>query len=275
MTMANAPQEFYGTSYGGSATENYERYFVPAIGGPLAEQLVAAAALRPGERVLDVGCGTGVVARLAADRVGPTGSIAGADVNAGMLGVARTVAASSGRTSIQWYETAAEAMPLPDAAFDVVFCQLALQFFADQAAALREMRRVLAPGGRAYASVPAPTAFFDVLERAVTHHVGAATGVFVQQVFSLNDGGELEGLFRNAGFDKVRVRMETRRLRLPAARDFLWQYVQSTPLAGAIGELNGEARAAFECDVVVGWAEWAADGGLMYGQPILTASART
>jgi len=240
-----------------------------------AEQLVAAAALRPGERVLDVGCGTGVVARLAADRVGPTGSIAGADVNAGMLGVARTVAASSGRTSIQWYETAAEAMPLPDAAFDVVFCQLALQFFADQAAALREMRRVLAPGGRAYASVPAPTAFFDVLERAVTHHVGAATGVFVQQVFSLNDGGELEGLFRNAGFDKVRVRMETRRLRLPAARDFLWQYVQSTPLAGAIGELNGEARAAFERDVVVGWAEWAADGGLMYGQPILTASART
>ena len=85
MTMTNAPQEFYGTSYGGSATENYERYFVPAIGGPLAEQLVAAAALRPGERVLDVACGTGVVARLAADRVDPAGSVAGADVNTGML----------------------------------------------------------------------------------------------------------------------------------------------------------------------------------------------
>jgi hypothetical protein len=69
--------------------------------------------------------------------------------------------------------------------------------------------------------------------------------------------------------------METRQLRLPAARDFLWQYVHSTPLTGAIGELNGEGRAAFEREVVAGWAGWAADGGLMYGQPILTASART
>lgn len=274
MTVTNAPQGFYGTSYGGSATENYERYFVPAIGGPLAEQLVAAAALRPGERVLDVACGTGVVARLAADQVGPAGSVAGADVNPGMLAVARTVATSSGRTSIQWYETAAEAMPLPDAAYDVVFCQLALQFFADKTAALREMRRVLAPGGRAYASVPAPTAFFGVLEQAVTRHVGPAIGVFVGQVFSLNDSGELEGLFRNAGFDEVHVRIETRPVRLPAARDFLWQYVYSTPLAGAVGQLNGEGRAALEQDVVAGWERWAADGGVRYEQPLLTASAR-
>lgn len=274
MTVTNTPQGFYGTSYGGSATENYERYFVPAIGGPLAEQLVAAAALRPGERVLDVACGTGVVARLAADQVGPAGSVAGADVNPGMLAVARTVATSSGRTSIQWYETAAEAMPLPDAAYDVVFCQLALQFFADKTAALREMRRVLAPGGRAYASVPAPTAFFGVLEQAVTRHVGPAIGVFVGQVFSLNDSGELEGLFRNAGFDEVHVRIETRPVRLPAARDFLWQYVYSTPLAGAVGQLNGEGRAALEQDVVAGWERWAADGGVRYEQPMLTASAR-
>ena len=275
MTMTHAAQKFYGTSYGGSATENYELYFVPAIGGPLAEQLVAEASLGPGERVLDVACGTGVVARLAADRVGPAGSVAGADVNPGMLGVARTVAASSGRTSIQWYETAAEAMPLPDAAFDVVFCQLALQFFADRSAAVKEMRRVLAPGGRAYVNVPAPTAFFEVLAQAVAQHAGAPIGAFVRQVFSLNDAGELEGLFRNAGFDEVDVRTETRQLRLPAARDFLWQYVHSTPLAGPIGELNGEARAALERDVVAGWEGWAADGVLVCGQPILTASART
>ena len=275
MTMTDATQGFYGTAYGGSATENYERYFVPAIGGPLAEPLVAAAALRPEERVLDVACGTGVVALLAADRVGPAGTVAGADINAGMLEVARTVAMSSGRTSIQWYETAAEAMPLPDAAFDVVLCQLALQFFADKAAALREMRRVLASGGRAYVSVPAPTAFFGVLEQAVTRHVGAAIGAFVRLVFSLNDSDELQGLFLNAGFDQVHVRTEARPLRLPAGRDFLWQYVYSTPLAGTIGELNGEGRAALERDAVAGWAPWAADGGLTYEQPILTVSART
>ncbi len=274
MTLTNAAHGFYGTSYGGSATENYERYFVPAIGRPLAEHLVAAAALRPGERVLDVACGTGVVARLAADRVGPAGTVAGADVNAGMLAVARTAAASSGRPSIQWYETAAEAMPLPDGAYDVVLCQLALQFFGNKAAALREMRRVLAPGGRACASVPAPTAFFDVLEQALTHHVGPAAGAFVGQVFSLNDGGELKGLFREAGFDEVHVREETRLLRLPAARDFLWQYVHSTPLGGAIGQLNREGQAALERDVVAGWARWSAEGGLTSEQPVLTASAR-
>ena len=191
-----------------------------------------------------------------------------------MLAVARAVAKSSGRTAIEWYETSAEAMPLPDAAYDVVFCQLALQLFADRTAALKEMRRVLAPGGRAYVSVPVPTAFFDVLEQAVTRYAGPAAGVFVGQVFSLNDGGELEDLFRSAGFDEVQVRIDTRTLRLPAARDFLWQYVHSTPLAGPIGQLNGEGRAALERDVVAGWVRWEADGAVTYAQPILTASAR-
>lgn len=274
MPITEAPHGFYGTAYAGSATENYERYFVPVIGGPLAEQLVAAAALGPGERVLDVACGTGIVVRLAADRVGGTGSVAGADVNAGMLEVARSAAASSGRTSIQWYETAAEAMPLPDAAFDVVLCQLALMFFADRPAALREFHRVLASGGRVFTTVPAPTAFFEVFEQGVTRYAGPAVGAFVRQVFSLNDERELQRLFVDAGFRDATVRTETRPLRLPAAREFMWQYVYSTPLAGPIGELNDADRAALERDVVTGWTRWEADGGLQYGQPVLTASAR-
>jgi ubiquinone/menaquinone biosynthesis C-methylase UbiE len=274
MTITKTPAGFYGRAYAGSATENYERFFVPAIGGPLAEALVGAAALRPGQRVLDVACGTGAVTRLAADRVGRPGSVAGADINAAMLSVARAATATSRGAAIQWYETAAEAMPLPDAAYDVVFCQLALQFFADKPAALRECHRVLAPGGRAYVSVPAPTAFFDVFEQAVTRHVGDAVGAFVRQVFALNDSSELNRLFRHAGFSAIEVRTETPELRLPAARDFMWQYVYSTPLAGPIGELNDEARAALERDVVGGWTRWAIDGGLQYEQPVLTASAR-
>ena len=141
-----ARQPAFGKTFGGNAAENYERYFVPAIGRPLATDLVAAAALQAGERVLDVACGTGVVTRLAAEQVGPGGSVAGADLTANMLEVARSAAPP--KSGIQWYETSAEAMPLPDHAFDVVFCQLGLQFVADKAAAAREMHRVLVPGGR-------------------------------------------------------------------------------------------------------------------------------
>jgi ubiquinone/menaquinone biosynthesis C-methylase UbiE len=272
MPITNVSPGFYGSAYAGSAPENYERFFVPAIGGPLASELVRTAALRPGEHVLDVACGTGAVARLAAERVGPAGTVAGADVNPGMLAVARAATAGSTPRPIQWYETAAEAMPFPNAAYDVVFCQLALQFFADKGAALREIHRVLAPRGRAYVSVPAPTAFFEVFERAVTRYLGAETGAFVRQVFSLNDPGELQRLCQDAGFRAVDVQTAIRQLRLTTARDFMWQYVYSTPLAGLIGELDEKAREAFEHDVVNGWARWAVDGGLQYEQPILTAT---
>lgn len=126
---------FNAADYRGAGPANYEKYFVPAIGAPLARDLVAAADLRPGERVLDVACGTGVITRLAAAQVGPTGAVAGLDVNPGMLAVARS--ATPGDTSIEWYETSAEAMPLADASFDIVLCQMGLQFIVDKVRALR------------------------------------------------------------------------------------------------------------------------------------------
>ena len=87
------PPSADGPTYGGSPPSNYERYFVPAIGRPLAVELVHAAALRAGERGVDIACGTGVVTRLAAEQVGSGGAVTGVDVNAGMLAVARTVPA--------------------------------------------------------------------------------------------------------------------------------------------------------------------------------------
>jgi ubiquinone/menaquinone biosynthesis C-methylase UbiE len=273
MPRKNTTESVFGRDYGGSAPpENYERYFVPAIGGPLAEDLIADAALQPGESILDVACGTGVVARLAAGRVGTTGRVAALDQNPAMLSTARSIACPG--APIGWYESSAESIPLPDGAFDVVFCQLGLQFVADKGAALREIHRVLAPGGRVLASTPSPNPLFDVLENALARHVGSAAAAFVRVVFSLNDPATIERLFREAEFHEVRVRTYTKPLRLPAAREFLWQYVHSTPLAGMLPDLDPARKAALQDDVVHGWQPWSEDGGITYVQGMHVASAR-
>jgi ubiquinone/menaquinone biosynthesis C-methylase UbiE len=262
----------YGKAYGGSAPENYQRYFVPLIGGPFAEDLIAETALGPGERVLDVACGTGVVARLAAERVGPSGTVAALDLNPSMLSVARSVPSTG--AAISWYETTAESIPLPDAAFDVVLCQLGLQFVADKSAALREMRRVLAPGGRVLVTTPPPNAFFDVLDQAVSRHVGSEAGAFVRMVFSLNDPAIIDRLFRDAGFADVNVRTYAKDLRLPEAREFLWQYVHCTPLTGMLANLDAARIVALERDVVDRWAQRSDADGMKYEQGMNVSKAR-
>jgi ubiquinone/menaquinone biosynthesis C-methylase UbiE len=131
----------------GSVPENYERYLVPNIFRPWAEDLVEIAALRPGERVLDIACETGIVARTAARKLGGSGSVVGLDLSAPMLAAARAAAAAES-VAVEWWEGSAVNLPLGDAAFEVVFCQQGLQFFPDRVSALREIYRVLTPGGR-------------------------------------------------------------------------------------------------------------------------------
>src|SRR5262249_31339410 len=131
----------------GSAPELYQRYLVPAVTALWAADLIDRAALQTGELLLDVACGTGVVARIAADRVGTAGRVAALDLNPGMLAVAQSLpAVPSAR--IDWYEGSALDLPFSNATFDVVLCQLGLQFFPDRPTALREMRRELVLGGR-------------------------------------------------------------------------------------------------------------------------------
>lgn len=136
----------------GTGAEMYERGLVPAIFAPWAAVLIKQAALQRGERVLDVACGTGVVARLAAKPVGSTGRIIGLDKDAERLAVACSLPPVPG-VSLEWQESNALAMPFADASFDALLCQQGLQFFPDRPAALREMHRALVPGGRLILSV--------------------------------------------------------------------------------------------------------------------------
>jgi SAM-dependent methyltransferase len=259
-------------SYGGTAPENYERHFVPAIGLPLATALVESAALSPGERVLDVACGTGVVARLAAERVGAAGRVTGLDVNPGMLAVARSV---SSPLAIEWHEAGAENTQLPDAAYDAALCQMGLQFFADRGAAMAELSRMLGPGGRLVANVPGPMPpVFQVLHRGIRDHVSPEIAKFVSVVFSLDDARQLEELVAGSGFREVSVRRDPRVLRLPPPEDFLWQYVWSTPLADAIGGLSDKEREALARDVLAGWEGLTHEGALVLQLDVLTVSAK-
>lgn len=212
----------------GNPAVMYERHFVPAIFGPWAAELLRRVAPRPGERVLDLACGTGAVARQAAPIIGATGSIVGLDLSSGMLQVARALPPPAG-ASITWLEGPAEALPFPEAEFDAVFCQQGLQFSPDRPAVAREMRRVLRPGGRAGISVwqgidqqPVIAAFDSVTER----YLGTPSD---NTPFSFGSAESLRKLLDDAGFREVVIEPVTRPVRFPARADF----VRLTVLAAA------------------------------------------
>lgn len=250
--------------------ENYERYFVPTIGVPSARPVIEAATLRDGERVLDVACGTGIAARLAAERVGPTGQVAGVDPTPPMLEVAR-------RTSphIEWHHGTAEDLPLPDESFDAVVCSLSFQFFADKAKALQEMRRVLVPGGRAALGTPGPTPpLMAAVDAVLSDHIGPEASMFVQGIFSVHDPDQVRAMLDAAGFEDVHVETGPLPLRVPPPADFFWQYVHSTPLAGIATRLDDATRAALERDVVERCQPFLDDDALVMEPGLLVATAR-
>ena len=256
----------------GTAAENYQRHFVPAIATPVSADLLRTARLQPGERVLDVACGTGVIARLAAEAVGSTGSVTGIDLAPDMINVARATPAPAG-PPIDWQIGDAAALPLPDDTYDTVLCQMGLMFMSDRPAAVAEMRRTLAPGGRAVVSTPgAIQPPFEILERALVEHIGADLGGFVRAVFSMHDPGALAAILRGAGLRDVTATVRQATLRLPAPAEFLWQYINLTPMAPIVAQAPGAAKEAMEADLVEGWQPYVGEGGGVVGeQPMVFA----
>jgi len=263
----------------GSAPELYERYLVPAITALWAADLVARAAPRSGERVLDVACGTGIVARLAVQRMG-TGRVVGVEINSGMLAVARSLPPVEGAL-IEWHEASVLGMPFSDAAFDVVLCQLGLQFFPDRPAALREMWRVLAPGGRLALSVfsaiehtPAANALANALER----HLGPGASKTKRTEHALADPEELRTLVAGAGFRDVMIRTTTQQIRFPSPREYVRLQLAATPMAGLVSGMESGQRDAL-VDAIAGELRTAvqrdaAEGELAFPQEAHVVFAR-
>ena len=158
--------------------EAYEELFVPVIFSPWAERLINRAKIHEGNHVLDIACGTGIVARLAAPLVGETGSVVGIDTDEGMLAVATKIAAEE-QLPIEWQEADASDLSFSAEQFDIVLGQQGLPFFDDPTAALEEMRRVIVQDGRVLLNVGRPLEYqpgWEVLAEALSRHIGDEWG---------------------------------------------------------------------------------------------------
>jgi SAM-dependent methyltransferase len=242
----------------------YEQFFVPALFAQWVDPMLDAAGAGPGDTVLDVGCGTGIVARAARQRVGPTGAVIGVDPNDGMLTVARHHG-----PEVDWRTGTAEALPCSDHEVDRTICQFAAMFFVDRALAVDEMVRVTRPGGRVaiatWAGVdrsPGYAAMLDLLAR----HVGDWAAAALSAPFAI---GTEDALRRAIGDDRDGVSVTTRAgvARFASIDEWLHTDIRGWTLTDAIdddayAELLAVARselARFE----------APDGTIMFDAPAI------
>jgi SAM-dependent methyltransferase len=274
MSKPEARQETWQLT--GDAAELYERYVARYILGPWAPLLVDAARLTPGERALDVACGTGVVARAAAERVGPAGHVIGIDLNAGMIRVSRSLPPPSG-APIEWFERSALDLGLADASIDAVLCQQGLQFFPDKARAMREMRRVLRRGGRLALSVWNGVGLYNsAVGAALARVLGAdAADRFCASRRAPRED-EVRRLATEAGFAAVDVRVSRLEIRLPRVDQFALDHLAATPVASVLAAAAPEARQRIGASVSEELRRFAVGDGVAYPEEtyVLTAEVQ-
>ncbi len=217
-----------------SAAEIYDTFFVPALFREWAEPLCKAADLQPGDAVLDVACGTGSTTQVALRIVGSDGSVTGLDRNDGMLKVARSRA-----PDIEWQSGRAEKLPFPDATFDAVLCQFGLMFFDDRSQALREMARVIRPGGKVAVSVwdsaetsPGYARMIGLFDRLF----GAIAAEALRAPFVLGQKATLRALLTDAGWDDAKIVTRQGTARFQSIRDWVQTDVRGWTLADMIDD---------------------------------------
>jgi SAM-dependent methyltransferase len=255
------------------AAELYERYVARYILGPWAQMLVDIAHVGVGERVLDVACGTGVVARAAAGRVGPAGRVVGVDLNPGMIAVARSLPTPGG-APIEWVERSALDLRLQDATMDVALCQQGLQFFPDKALAMREMRRVLARRGRLALSVWNGIGLYNsAVGEALAQFIGDAAALQFCASRQVPCKDELQRLAAEADFSAVDVRVRRIHVHLPRLDRFALDHLSATPLAPIVAAADPEAREKIGASVMAQLQRYDDGNGVTYPEEthVLTA----
>jgi SAM-dependent methyltransferase len=190
--------------------------------------------------------------------------VVGLDLNPAMLAMARAIAQRD-RPPIEWREGDATALPFAEATFDLVCCHQGLQFFPDRSAALREVRRVLVPGGllalgvwRRLEHQPFYAALADALER----YVSAQAAASLRAAFILGDAPALRALVADAGFREIHSRFRSRLTRWPSLEDYVFGYLAGSPMAPAVAALDATARTALLEHITTSLQSYVDDDGL-------------
>jgi SAM-dependent methyltransferase len=216
------------------AAEVYESCFVPAIFGAWAAAVADAAGITTGDSVLDVGCGTGVLAREARRRVGGEGQVVGLDLNEGMLAVAART-----EPQVEWRQGDAASLPFEDGSFDVVVSQFALRYFPERVASLGEMWRTLMFGGRLAVATWAPLARargYQILVDIAARVCGRDAAGVLAAPFVLGDRAELVELFADSGISGASVALHEGSIRFPSVQEFIRIEVKGSPLADMVSD---------------------------------------
>ena len=245
------------------AAEDYERFLVPALFEAWVPSMLAVADVGEGDHLLDVACGTGVVARSAVPQVGVDGQVVGLDATDAMLTVAQRI-----EPRVEWRVGDAGDLPFADGSFDAVICQSGLMFFPDQNAAIREMWRMLKPGGRLAVQVCASCDAQESFAQVVEKHAGRVIADQYRTPWNLSDPTRLLTLFHAAGLIEVDIRTEPGIAVYPSVESFL---------AGATGilidtDLNTQELSLDTSQALKRYI--AADGTLTFSEPghIVTAT---
>ncbi|WP_375489351.1 class I SAM-dependent methyltransferase [uncultured Jatrophihabitans sp.] len=262
----------WSAAFAGASIDSMQIYdsVVARLFTPWAHDLIGRLAPRPGHAALDVACGPGTVTHALADCLGPDGHVVATDISPAMLEIARSKSTGTDSAPIEWLESPATPLPLPDAAFDIVTCQQGLQFFPDKVGALAEIRRVLRPGGRAGVAVwtQVEDQLFGYLRDAIANVMSGETADRYLGPFLLT-GEDAAEYARRAGFANIDMERVTLPAVLRGGAQELFDTLPASGVAADIAALHDNQRAQLLAETVR-LAEGAQEGTSLSGS--LTAS---
>ena len=248
------------------AAKTYEEQNVPSLLRPLAELTLQRVVVNEGDRIIDVACGTGILGRLVAQKLGTAGSVVGVDLNPAMIEVAREYSPKTS-VNVEWLQGDVTDLQFPDASFDITFCQQGLQFFPEKVAALKELRRVTTPGGSINLTVwsavsPVNAAISDALARYVNDEAAQSA----LSPYAFRDAEVIKGLMIEAGIQGITMETLVVERLIGHGEESIPRLMAGTPYGVDFGKADEVTQRAVVKDVVEALQGFQGDNGIVVPQ---------